>query len=50
MFQDFIKKYKKNYSSVEEFKAKYAIFNNNLAKALKLTIGVHHKVGVTKIL
>ena len=45
-FQQFISKYNKRYSSVEEFMARYYVFSNYLRQPFKF--GLSYKTGITK--
>ena len=45
-FQQFVTKYNKQYSSIEEFMARYQVFCNSLRGPL--TLGLSYKTGITK--
>lgn len=45
-FQQFVTKYNKQYSSIEEFMARYQVFSNSLKGPL--TLGLSYKTGITK--
>ena len=46
-FQKFIKKYQKNYSSMNEFLARFEVFKRNVIQLFKEK-GYSHKIGITK--
>jgi C1A family cysteine protease len=46
MFQNFVEKYNKKYSTVEEYMARFRVFKNNLVKIFKTN--ENHKLGINQ--
>ncbi len=46
MFQNFVEKYNKKYSTVEEYMARFRVFKNNLVKIFKSN--ENHKLGINQ--